>query len=199
MQQINNSPSLPYRIAIFASGNGSNAQRIAEYFSEKSIATVALIISNKTDAYVLERAKTLNIPYHCFSKNQFLEGDEILALLQEYQIDFIVLAGFLLLIPQKLIQAYPNAIINIHPALLPKFGGKGMYGNHVHQAVIASKEKESGITIHFVNEKYDDGVPVLQATCPVSENDTPESLAKKIHQLEYDFYPKAIEQILANK
>jgi len=199
MQIIPHNPSLPYRIAIFASGNGSNAQRIAEYFSEKSIATVALIISNKTDAYVLERAKTLNIPSYCFSKNQFLEGDEILALLQEYQIDFIVLAGFLLLIPQKLIQAYPNAIINIHPALLPKFGGKGMYGNHVHQAVIAAKEKESGITIHFVNEKYDDGVPVLQATCPVLENDTPESLAKKIHQLEYDFYPKTIEQILANK
>jgi phosphoribosylglycinamide formyltransferase-1 len=187
------------RIAIFASGNGSNAQRIAEYFSEKSIATVALIVSNKTEAYVLERAKALNIPAYCFSKNQFLEGDDVLVLLQEYQIDFVVLAGFLLLIPQKLIRAFPDAIINIHPALLPKFGGKGMYGNYVHEAVIAAEEKESGITIHFVNEKYDDGVPILQATCPIAEHDTSDTLAKKIHQLEYEHFPKTIERVLLQR
>ena len=186
----------PHRIAIFASGNGSNAQRITEYFSEKSIATVVLIISNKKDAYVLERAKTLNIPAYCFSKDQFQDGDDVLALLREYHIDFVVLAGFLLLVPQKLIQAFPNAIVNVHPALLPKFGGKGMYGCHVHEAVIAAKEKESGITVHFVNEKYDDGAHILQATCPVTENDTPDTLAKKIHHLEYEHFPKAIEQAL---
>ena len=188
--------SLPYRIAIFASGNGSNAQRIAEYFSEKSIAEVALIVSNRKEAYVLERAKTLQIPTHYLSKDQFTEGDDALALLREYRIDFVVLAGFLLLIPQKLIQAFPNAIVNIHPALLPKFGGKGMYGHHVHEAVIAAGEKESGITVHFVNEKFDDGAHILQATCPITATDTPDSLAEKIHQLEYEFFPKAIEKVL---
>jgi phosphoribosylglycinamide formyltransferase-1 len=186
----------PTRIAIFASGNGSNAQRIAEYFSEKSIATIALIISNRKEAYVLERAKTLQIPAYCFSKEQFTEGDDVLALLREYRIDFVVLAGFLLLIPQKLIQAFPNAIVNIHPALLPKFGGKGMYGHRVHEAVIAAKEKESGITIHFVNEKYDDGAHILQATCPITANDTPDTLAEKIHRLEYEHFPKAIENVI---
>ena len=185
-----------HRIAIFASGNGSNAQRIAEYFSEESIATVALIVSNKKEAYVLERAKTLNIPSYCFSKEQFAEGDDVLALLREYHIDFVVLAGFLLLIPQKLIQAFPNAIVNVHPALLPKFGGKGMYGKHVHEAVIAAKEKESGITVHFVNEKYDEGTYILQATCPIADNDTPDTLAEKIHKLEYEYFPRAIELVL---
>ena len=188
--------SLPYRIAIFASGNGSNAQRIAEYFSEKSIAEVALIVSNRKDAYALERAEALQIPTHCLSKEQFTEGEDVLALLREYCIDFVVLAGFLLLIPQKLIQAFPNAIVNIHPALLPKFGGKGMYGSRVHEAVIAAKEKESGITVHFVNEKYDDGTHILQATCPITATDTPDTLAEKIHQLEYEFFPKAIEKVL---
>jgi phosphoribosylglycinamide formyltransferase-1 len=184
------------RIAIFASGNGSNAQRIAEYFSKKSIATVALIVSNKKEAYVLERAKSLQIPAHSFSKEQFTEGDDVLALLRKYRIDFVVLAGFLLLIPQKLIQAFPNSIVNIHPALLPKFGGKGMYGSYVHEAVIAAKEKESGITVHFVNEQYDAGTHILQATCPVTANDTPDTLAKRIHELEYEYFPKAIEQVL---
>jgi phosphoribosylglycinamide formyltransferase-1 len=184
------------RIAIFASGNGSNAQRIAEYFTESSVATVALIVSNKQEAYVLERAKILNIPACCFSKEQFREGDDILTLLREYKIDFVVLAGFLLLIPQKLIQAFPNAIVNIHPALLPKFGGKGMYGSHVHEAVIAAKEPESGITVHLVNEKYDDGEYILQATCPVTADDTPATLAEKIHQLEYEHFPQTIEKVL---
>jgi len=186
----------PYRIAIFASGNGSNAQRIAEYFSEKTIATVALMVSNRKEAYVLERAKSLQIPAYHLSKEQFANGDDVLALLREYRIDFIVLAGFLLLIPQKLIQAFPNSIVNIHPALLPKFGGKGMYGSHVHEAVIAAKEKESGITVHFVNEKYDDGAHILQATCPITENDTPDTLAEKIHALEYEYFPKAIEKVI---
>jgi phosphoribosylglycinamide formyltransferase-1 len=186
----------PRQIAIFASGNGSNAKRVAEYFSEKSIATVALIVSNRKEAYVLERAKSLQIPAYSFSKEQFTEGDDVLALLREYRIDFIVLAGFLLLIPQKLIQSFPNSIVNIHPALLPKFGGKGMYGSHVHEAVIAAKEKKSGITIHFVNEKYDDGTHILQAICPVTVNDTSDTLAEKIHKLEYEYFPKAIEQVL---
>jgi phosphoribosylglycinamide formyltransferase-1 len=159
---------------------------------------VALIVSNRKEAYVLERAKTLQIPAYHLSKKQFTEGDDALALLREYRIDFVVLAGFLLLIPQKLIQAFPNAIVNIHPALLPKFGGKGMYGNRVHEAVIAAKEKESGITVHFVNEKFDDGSHILQATCPIIATDTPDSLAEKIHQLEYDFFPKAIEKVLNN-
>jgi len=189
----------PYKIAIFASGSGSNAQRIAEYFAETSIATVALIVSNKQEAYVLERAKALNIPAYCFSKEQFREGDDILALLREYRIDFVVLAGFLLLVPQKLIRAFPDAIVNIHPALLPKFGGKGMYGRHVHEAVIAAQERESGITIHFVNEKYDDGAHILQSTCPITENDTPDTLAEKIHQLEYEYFPKAIERVVNKK
>ena len=189
----------PYKIAIFASGSGSNAQRIAEYFAETSIATVALIVSNKQEAYVLERAKALNIPAYCFSKEQFREGDDILALLREYRIDYVVLAGFLLLVPQKLIRAFPDAIVNIHPALLPKFGGKGMYGRHVHEAVIAAQERESGITIHFVNEKYDDGAHILQSTCPITENDTPDTLAEKIHQLEYEYFPKAIERVVNKK
>ena len=189
----------PCRLAIFASGSGSNAQRIAEYFAETSIATVALIVSNKQEAYVLERAKALNIPAYCFSKEQFRDGDDILTLLREYRIDFVVLAGFLLLVSQKLIRAFPDAIVNVHPALLPKFGGKGMYGHHVHEAVIAAQERESGITIHFVNEKYDDGAHILQATCPVTENDTPDTLAEKIHQLEYEHFPKAIERVVNEK
>jgi phosphoribosylglycinamide formyltransferase-1 len=187
---------LPHRIAIFFFVYGSNAQRIEEYFSGKFMATVALIVSNRKEAYVLERARSLQIPAYCFSKEQFAEGDDVLALLREYRIDFVVLAGFLLLIPQKIIQAFPNSIVNIHPALLPKFGGKGMYGSYVHEAVIAAKEKESGITVHFVNEKYDEGTHILQATCPVTANDTPDTLAEKIHKLEYEYFPKAIEQVL---
>ena len=184
------------RIAIFASGNGSNAQRLAEYFSQNENIEVALIISNRKDAYVLERAKNLGIPAFCFSKAQFAEGDDILSLLKEYRIDLVVLAGFLLLIPESIIDAFPDRIINIHPALLPAYGGKGMYGHHVHESVIAAREKESGITVHLVNEKYDDGKYLFQAKCPVSSEDTPDILAQKIHLLEYEHFPKVIEQFI---
>ncbi|MDR0364274.1 MAG: phosphoribosylglycinamide formyltransferase [Bacteroidales bacterium] len=184
------------RIAIFASGNGSNAQRIAEYFADNANVEIALILSNKKDAFVLERAKTLQIPAFYFPKSQFLSGKDIIALLESYQIDLIVLAGFLLLIPKSIIDAFPNQIVNIHPALLPKYGGKGMFGNHVHEAVITSNEKESGITIHFVNEKYDDGTYIFQATCDISPTDTPDSLAQKIHALEHEHLPKIIEKLL---
>jgi len=184
------------RIAIFASGSGSNAENIADYFKSNPEVEISIILSNKKDAFVLERAKKLNIPGQTFTRNDFYETDSIIKLLKEKQIDLVVLAGFLWLIPESLIKAYPNAIINIHPALLPNYGGKGMYGMNVHKAVIANKEKESGITIHVVNEKYDDGETILQAKCQVAENDTAEDLANKIHELEYEYFPRTVEEYL---
>lgn len=184
------------RIAIFASGSGSNAENIAHYFKSNPEVEISIILSNKKDAFVLERAKKLNIPSQTFSRNDFYETDSIVNLLKEKQIDLIVLAGFLWLVPDSLIKSYPNRIINIHPALLPNYGGKGMYGMNVHKAVIASQEKESGITIHVVNEKYDDGETILQAKCPIDENDTAEDLANKIHELEYEYFPRAVEAYL---
>lgn len=183
------------RIAVLASGNGSNAQRLAEYFAGNRDISIPLIISNKKDAYVHERAKGLGIPSYCFSRAQFSEVDEVLDLLKEYRIDVIVLAGFLLLVPEKIIKAFPDRVVNIHPALLPKYGGKGMYGHHVHEAVIAAGEQESGITIHLVNEKYDDGRYLFQARCTLTPEDTPETLAQKIHLLEYEHFPKVVEQL----
>ncbi len=185
------------KIAIFASGNGSNAQRIAEYFRDNDKIKVRTIITNKKDAYVIERAQNLGIPCKYFSKTDFYEGDVVLDYLLEEGIDFIVLAGFLWLIPGNILKHYGNNhIINIHPALLPKYGGKGMYGMHVHDEVIAQKEKESGISIHFVNEKYDEGRIIFQARCTLSPEETPESLAKKIHVLEYEYFPKVIENVI---
>lgn len=184
------------RIAIFASGNGSNAQRIAEYFADNDAVEISLILSNKKEAYVLERAKNLGIAAFHIPKAQFLEGTEVLKILQEREIDFIVLAGFLLLIPPAIIDAFPEKIVNIHPALLPKYGGKGMFGGHVHEAVVAAGEKESGITIHFVNEKYDEGDYIFQAKCAVAPNETPDSLAQKIHALEYEYFPKTLEKLI---
>lgn len=182
-------------IAIFASGEGTNAQSIINYFRNSSSVKIALVVSNKAEANVLNRAKKENISTLLINKNSFYESHSTIEQLKNYKIDLIVLAGFLWMIPESLVKAFPNKIINIHPALLPKHGGKGMYGMHVHKAVIDTKEKESGITIHYVNEHYDEGKIIAQHTCSVSENETPESLAKKIHELEYAFYPKVIENL----
>lgn len=186
-------------IAIFASGSGSNAENIIRYFQENDSVQVSLILSNKSDAYVLERAHRLKVPSNVFPKEDWLAGDEILAVLQEYRIDLVVLAGFLIRIPDLLLYAYPNKIINIHPALLPKFGGKGMYGDCVHEAVVAAGDKESGITIHYINERYDEGNTIFQATCPVLPEDTPEEVAKKVHALEYKYFPLIIEKVMSGE
>lgn len=183
-------------LAILASGSGSNAQRIAEYFNGHPGIRVKLILSNKPDAFVLERARNLGIPSRVFDRTVFYDSDEIPELLKKEGITFIVLAGFLWLIPKNLLDAYPGKIVNIHPALLPKYGGKGMYGERVHKAVIASGEKESGISIHYVNEHYDEGDIIFQARCPVFEDDTSETLAARIHELEYRYFPGVIEEIL---
>ncbi len=184
------------KIVIFASGNGSNAQRIAEVFSTIHDLSVVRIYCNKPQAYVIERAKNLKIPSMVFNRDDFYTSLKVLDQLQHDSPDLIVLAGFLWLIPANITEAYKDRIINIHPALLPSYGGKGMYGMKVHNAVIANKEKESGITIHLVNEKYDDGDILFQAKCAVSESDTPESLAQKIHTLEYENFPAEIESYL---
>lgn len=182
-------------IAIFASGSGTNAENIANYFKNHNSINVSLILTNNPKAYVIERAKKLHIPYVIFRKSDLYNG-KVLRILKENNIHFIVLAGFLLLIPKEIIKEYPNKIVNIHPALLPKYGGKGMYGDNVHKAVLENKEKVSGITIHYVNEKYDEGQIIFQAECQVSDNDTVETLAQKIHQLEYKFYPQIIENVI---
>lgn len=184
------------RIAIFASGSGSNAENIFNYFKKDDTVDISLILTNKPNAFVIERAKNLGVKSLVFTKSDFLETDHILHFLKENDINLIVLAGFLLKIPEKLIKAYPNKIVNIHPALLPKYGGKGMYGNNVHKAVVAAKETESGITIHFVNENYDEGEIIFQAKCSVIESDTFENVASKIHALEYEHFPKAIDFLL---
>lgn len=183
-------------IAIFASGSGSNAENIIRYFRNNDSICVSLVLSNKSDAYVLERAHRLGVSCNVFPKEDWIAGDEVLAVLQEYRIDFIILAGFLVRVPDLILHAYPNKIINIHPALLPKFGGKGMYGSRVHEAVVAAGEKESGITIHYINERYDEGNTIFQATCPVLPNDTPEDVAEKVHALEYKHFPLVIEKVL---
>ncbi len=186
---------MPLRIAIFASGSGSNAENIVHYFSGSSEFQFPLIISNQPNAYIHKRAETLKIPSFTFTKEQFFDAKPVLELLAEYNIDAIVLAGFLLKIPTLLIQHFPDKIINIHPALLPKFGGKGMYGARVHQAVKEAGEPETGITIHYVNENYDDGNIIFQARCPISATDTAEMIAAKVHLLEHEYYPQVIEKI----
>jgi len=182
-----------YRLAIFASGSGSNAEVIARYFNGHPDIACVLIVSNKSDAYVLERARQLNIPSFVCPKNEFQDGKELMEVLRSYNVTHVVLAGFLLLIPQYLIQAFPDRIVNIHPALLPKYGGKGMYGMRVHQSVKAAGEKESGITIHLVNEHYDEGEIVFQARCEVRPEDTPEQIAQSVQKLEHEHYPRVIE------
>ncbi len=184
-------------IAIFASGSGSNAENIYNYFKDDNNVNIALIVTNNKDAYVIERAQKLNIDFEIISKKMFSDEQYVLGVLEKYNIDFIVLAGFLLLIPEYLINKFQNKIVNIHPALLPKYGGKGMYGDNVHKAVIENKEKESGITIHYVNKNYDEGQIIFQAKCEVKPNDTYADLAQKVHQLEYQYYPKIIAEVLA--
>jgi len=183
------------KIALLASGSGSNAENIVRYFDGKAGWEFPVILSNKADAYVHERAKNLKIPSFTISKAGF-ESGEALQLLQQYAVDFIVLAGFLLKIPANLLQAYPDKIINIHPALLPKYGGKGMYGMYVHEAVVAHRETETGITVHYVNENYDEGHIIFQARCEVLPSDTPEDVAAKVHALEYRYFPGVIEELL---
>ena len=182
-------------IALFASGSGTNVENIIRYFQDDKRIHFPFIISNKPDAYVHERAKKLDIPSFYYKKESF-ENGEVLSFLLENKIDFIVLAGFLLKVPLNIIRAYPDKIINIHPALLPKFGGKGMYGSHVHEAVVAGRETENGITIHYVNEYYDEGRIIFQAKCKVLPTDTPEDVAARVHELEYRYFPEIIGTVV---
>lgn len=184
------------KIAVFASGAGSNAARIIDRFRVHKSIHITLIVCNNPDAGVLNIAEKENIPALIIEKERFFRGDAYIKELKEKKIDFIVLAGFLWKIPDTLIKVFRDKIINIHPALLPKYGGKGMYGPAVHEAVIAAKEKESGITIHYVDELYDHGKIIFQAKCPVPENDNAGSLAQRIHALEHEYYPKVIEDLI---
>lgn len=185
-------------LVLFASGNGTNVQRIAEYFAPRSDVTIRKVYCNKPHAYVLERAKKLDIDTFVFNRDDFYATGQVLEELGKDNPDLIVLAGFLWLIPAPILNRFRGRIINIHPALLPKYGGKGMYGEHVHKAVINSGDQESGITIHQVNEQYDEGKVIFQARCPVLPEDTPETLASKVHSLEYRHYPEVIERLLAS-
>ncbi len=184
------------KIIIFASGSGSNAEQIVSYFKDNEQITVSLILSNNPKAGVLERAKRLQIPSVVFDKQAFYHSKVVLDIIKSLQPDLIVLAGFLWKFPENIIHQFPDKIVNIHPSLLPKYGGKGMYGHFVHQAVIDNCETESGITIHYVNENYDEGAIIFQAKIQVSTNDTPETLAQKIHQLEYAHFPEVIASLL---
>ena len=183
-------------IAIFASGGGSNAQKIMKHFEGKEIAQVSLIISNKSNAGVLEKAEVFGIPTLLINREEFYKTEDILKELDAYSIDLVVLAGFLWLVPIYLVKAYKNRILNIHPALLPNYGGKGMYGMNVHRAVKEAGEKASGITIHFVNEHYDEGGIIFQATCHISPSDTPENIAKNVLALEHRYFSEVIEKVL---
>ena len=187
--------SLHKNVVIFASGSGSNAQRLMEYFENHPQIRVVALFSNNPEAYALQRAQNFRIPAYVFNREQFRDGT-VLAQVKAYQPDLVVLAGFLWLVPPAFIQAFPNKIINIHPGLLPKYGGKGMHGIHVHQAVLDNKEKESGISIHYVNEFYDEGATIFQQFCPVQDTDTAEILAKRVLQLEHEYFPKVVEQLL---
>lgn len=183
-----------FRIAIFASGSGTNAEAIIKYFQEHDAIEVTLLLSNNSQAYALERAKKFGITSGVFNRSQFRESNDVLNKLGDHAITHIVLAGFLWLVPPNLIDAFPSRIVNIHPALLPKYGGKGMYGSNVHEAVRAANEKETGITIHVVDEHYDEGDVLFQARCEINPDDTPEAIAQKVHLLEHAHYPKEIER-----
>ena len=185
-------------IAIFASGSGSNAENIINYFASHQDIKVAIIISNRSDAYVHVRANKLGIPSFTFNKSDFDDGSVVLNKMAEYEIGFIVLAGFLLKVPQSIMDTFPNRIINIHPALLPKYGGKGMYGDNVHNSVKNAGEVETGITIHYINENYDEGDIIFQAKCDVSDSDSPNDIANKVHLLEQEHFPKIIEETVKN-
>jgi len=184
------------RIAIFASGSGSNAQKIMEHFKYADDAEVSLVLSNNPDAYVLQRADNFEIPSHIFDRHEFYQTDNVVDILKRLDIDLVVLAGFLWLVPENLLKAYPNKIINIHPALLPKHGGKGMYGDRVHKAVLEAGDEEHGITIHFVNENFDEGEVIYQGRFKVEKDDTLETIKFKGQQLEHLHYPKVVENLL---
>ncbi len=183
------------RIVIFASGSGTNAENLINFFKESAVATVVRVLSNNQHAKVLKRANQLNVNTLVFNKEDFVAEDTILNLLKQ-EADFIVLAGFLWRVPKKIVAAFPNKIINIHPALLPKYGGKGMYGMNVHKAVVENEEKESGITIHYVNENYDEGAIIFQQSVSLDATDSAEDVAGKIHKLEYKYFPKVIEEVI---
>ncbi len=184
------------RIVLFASGSGSNVENIVNYFQEKPNVTIAMVLTNKRDAKVLDRCNRLNISSLCFNKQAYSTSDTVLNLIKDANPDLIVLAGFLWKIPEKYVKSFPNKIINIHPALLPKYGGKGMYGDNVHKAVKENKESETGITIHFVNENYDEGAIIEQQKVTISPKDTHQEIAQKVHHLEYEYFPKVIERLL---
>lgn len=183
------------RLAILASGSGSNAEKIMEYFQGSKTVEIALVASNKADAFVLERAKKFDVPTFTFSRKE-MDAGLLQAKLEEEKIDWVILAGFLLKIPVELTRAFPDRMVNIHPALLPKYGGKGMYGMYVHEAVKAAGEKETGITIHLVNENYDEGRIVFQATTAVETDDSPEDIAQNIHKLEHAHFPRVIAELV---
>jgi phosphoribosylglycinamide formyltransferase-1 len=184
------------RIVLFASGSGSNVENISQYFARNAKVTIAAVLTNKSDAKVLERCNRLNISALYFNKTAFYETDFVLEILKSCNPDLIILAGFLWKVPEKLIKNFPNKIVNIHPALLPKYGGKGMYGMYVHHAVKANLEQETGITIHFVNENYDEGAIIKQVKVKILPDDSAEDIAKKVHELEYEHFPKAIDRLL---
>lgn len=185
------------KIVVFASGNGSNFQNIADTISEDNNIQIALLICNKQDAFVMQRAGKMNIPSMLINKESFYQSEDVLNVLKTINPDLIVLAGFLWLIPENIIDAFDRKIINIHPALLPKYGGKGMYGMHVHRAVAENKEPESGISVHYVSKEYDAGDLIFQAKCKLFTSDTPEVIANKVHKLEYDYFPKIIANLLS--
>ncbi|MEO6630119.1 MAG: phosphoribosylglycinamide formyltransferase [Mucilaginibacter sp.] len=184
------------RIAIFASGSGSNAQKIMEHFKRNPEAEVVLILTNNPQAYVLQRADNFEIPSHIFNRHEFYDTDDVIRLLKNLQVDLIVLAGFLWLVPVSLLNAFPNKIINLHPALLPKHGGKGMYGDHVHKAVLAEGDDESGITIHFVSDQFDEGEIIHQSRFKIEPGDNLEVIKFKGQQLEHQHFPRVIEGLL---
>lgn len=185
-----------YKIAILVSGAGTNAINIIEYFKENTLIEVGIVISNKSAALALEKAQKREVKTLVFNNDAFKKKGEVLDVLQSLSINFIVLAGFLMKVPSEIIHAYPNKIVNIHPSLLPKFGGKGMYGRHVHRSVIDAQEEESGISIHFVNEEYDQGDIIFQSRVKVNKTDTLESLAKKIQHIEQRYFPRVIEEVI---
>lgn len=186
----------PIKLAILGSGNGTNAQQISEYFAGRDDVQVACIIYNKRDAYIAERARNLGIEARYFGRADFYENGKVLDYLREKEADWVILAGFLWLVPQEILRAYPGRVINIHPALLPKYGGKGMYGHHVHEAVVSHHESESGITIHIVDEHYDRGTTLFQAKCQVTPDDDADTLAAKIHLLEKEHFPRVIDETI---
>jgi phosphoribosylglycinamide formyltransferase-1 len=186
------------KVAIFLSGTGSNARNICGYFAGHPQIEIALLLTNKPDSGAVHIARDFNIPYFIFNRSQFYESGEVLEQLDMAHIDAIILAGFLWLVPKNLLQRFPQRIINIHPALLPGYGGKGMYGMKVHESVHQHKETESGITIHLCNDKYDEGDILFQAKCKIETEDTPETIAKKVHELEYEFFPTVIEEYLTS-